>query len=143
MALLVPTDGQLFLAELLRRGLPFAPACWLFTDDRIPALDDVLADYHGAVGPGLGPQIVPAWDQAVLDMNGEAILEAPSLSWSLTSPFTEDIHGYWLQQNDWNLVPRLVAVERLPGVVPFRIPGPTLVLFLGFTVGSFFGGFGA
>jgi len=139
MAAVIPTDGMLFLAELLRRGLPLKGVVHLFTGPLIPNSNTRIVDFTEASFNGYVPQPIIAWQPAFLLPNGSALLSSDPVSWiSLAISSTPPVTGYWIEQTDWALVNRLVSVERFGTGIPFFRVGVSLTIYLPLAVNSLF-----
>lgn len=139
VALVVPNDGKLFLAELLRRGLPLTGTVRLFSGDLIPSSDTTLPDLTEAGFAGYAPIVLPAWTPAAITPSGSALIASGPVQWISTAvTMTPPVTGYWIEQTDWAFVNRLVGVERFGKAIPLYRANVRLLLTVPMSVDSLF-----
>lgn len=137
--LVIPDDGKLFLAELLRRGLPLTGTVRLYTGGLIPDEHTTLADFTEATFSGYAPIMLPPWGPAALSPSHTALISSGPVQWISTAvSMTPPVTGYWIQQVDWALTNRLVAAERFGSNIPLYRNNVRLVLTVPLSLDSVF-----
>lgn len=141
MALVLPKDGLLFLAEALRRGFQVSPTAALFTGPLVITPDTTLSDCNAveATFGGYARQPLPPWSPAVLSPSGSALITAGPVTFKQTvTPPDATVTGYYLVCIDWALTLRLLGAERFGKNLPFKRVNQELLLTVPLSSGSFF-----
>jgi hypothetical protein len=140
MAIVIPTDGALFIAEALRRGFAvgtFAHPIFtaLFQGATIPTVDSVIADLTEVTFGGYARQLTLTNPASLYpDKSARITLVGNSAGGPIT--FNQSgapnavATGYFCLINDWTNTARLLCLERTQKRVQFNGPGSVLQLII-------------
>jgi len=123
LPIILSRQGAVKMAEFLRDppdptfldGVGIA----LFTNNFIPTVDSVLADFTEATFPGYAPQSISTPNAAFLNGTGRGEVDADLMTWTATGASGETVFGYFI----YDAALDVIWCERFNAPVPMGAPG--------------------